>query len=95
MGNHVWDQREIMNFIDREPRLVRPANYPVGAPGQGYGFIRAKGKKIGVLISQGVSSYRHWMILLVEPSAVLIRSNKRLLLLLLISMLRQLRKKSP
>jgi len=53
MGNHVWDQREIMNFIDREPRLVRPANYPVGAPGQGHGFIRAMGKKIGVLNLSG------------------------------------------
>ena len=53
MGNHVWDQREIMNFIDREPRLVRPANYPVGAPGQGHGFIRAMGCKIGVLNLSG------------------------------------------
>ena len=53
MGNHVWDQREIMNFIDHEPRLVRPANYPVGAPGQGYGFIRTMGKKIGVLNLSG------------------------------------------
>ena len=53
MGNHVWDQREIMNFIDHEPRLIRPANYPVGAPGQGYGFIRTMGKKIGVLNLSG------------------------------------------
>ncbi|MBC2723084.1 MAG: TIGR00282 family metallophosphoesterase [Desulfosporosinus sp.] len=53
MGNHVWDNKEIMNFIDREPRLIRPANYPVGAPGQGYGFIRAMGKKIGVLNLSG------------------------------------------
>ncbi|AFQ44648.1 TIGR00282 family metallophosphoesterase [Desulfosporosinus meridiei] len=53
MGNHVWDQRDIMNFIDRESRLIRPANYPVGAPGQGHGFIRTKGKKIGVLNLSG------------------------------------------
>ncbi len=53
MGNHVWDQRDIMNFIDREPRLIRPANYPVGAPGQGHGFIRTKGKKIAVLNLSG------------------------------------------
>lgn len=53
MGNHVWDQREIMNFIDREPRLVRPANYPVGAPGQGYGFLRTMGIKIGILNLSG------------------------------------------
>lgn len=53
MGNHVWDQRDIMNFIDREPRLVRPANYPAGAPGQGYGYIRTMGKKIGILNLSG------------------------------------------
>jgi metallophosphoesterase, MG_246/BB_0505 family len=53
MGNHVWDQRDIMNFIDREPRLIRPANYPAGAPGQGYGFLRAIGKKIGILNLSG------------------------------------------
>lgn len=53
MGNHVWDHRDIMNFIDSESRLIRPANYPVGAPGQGYGFIRTKGKKIGVLNLSG------------------------------------------
>ncbi|MDQ7096078.1 TIGR00282 family metallophosphoesterase [Desulfosporosinus sp. PR] len=53
MGNHVWDNRDIMNFIDRETRIIRPANYPVGAPGQGYGFIRTKGYKIGVLNLSG------------------------------------------
>ena len=49
MGNHVWDQRAIMNYIEHEPRLVRPANYPMGAPGKGYGFVRAAGRKIGIL----------------------------------------------
>lgn len=53
MGNHVWDHRDIMNFIGSESRLIRPANYPAGAPGQGYGFIRTKGKKIGVLNLSG------------------------------------------
>lgn len=53
MGNHVWDQREIMNYIDGESRLIRPANYPAGAPGQGYGYIRTKGRKIGVLNLSG------------------------------------------
>jgi 2',3'-cyclic-nucleotide 2'-phosphodiesterase len=53
MGNHVWDNRDIFNFIDRENRMVRPANYPVGAPGQGYGFIRTKGCKIGILNLSG------------------------------------------
>lgn len=53
MGNHVWDQRSITSFIDDEPRLIRPANYPIGAPGKGYGIIRAAGQKVGVLNLSG------------------------------------------
>lgn len=34
-GNHVWDQREIIGHIDKEPRLLRPLNYPDGTPGRG------------------------------------------------------------
>lgn len=34
-GNHVWDQREALVFIERQPRLIRPANFPAGAPGRG------------------------------------------------------------
>lgn len=36
MGNHVWDKKEIFEFIERENRLIRPANYPPGTPGQGW-----------------------------------------------------------
>lgn len=53
MGNHVWDQRNIMNFIDEESRLIRPANYPIGVPGKGYGIIRIAGLKVGVLNLSG------------------------------------------
>ncbi len=35
-GNHVWDQREVIPYIDRDPRLLRPANFPKGAPGAGW-----------------------------------------------------------
>ena len=42
-GNHAWDQREIINFIDGEPRLLRPLNYPKGTPGKGAGFFEAAG----------------------------------------------------
>ncbi len=35
-GNHVWDQREILSYIDKEPRLLRPVNFPASAPGQGF-----------------------------------------------------------
>ncbi|CAN5641809.1 MAG: TIGR00282 family metallophosphoesterase [Gemmatimonadetes bacterium] len=34
-GNHVWDKKEILPLLDREPRLLRPANYPPGNPGRG------------------------------------------------------------
>jgi len=53
MGNHVWDQREIMGYIDKESRLIRPANYPTGAPGKGFGFVRVNGLKVGVLNLSG------------------------------------------
>ncbi len=53
MGNHVWDQRTIFNFIDNELRLIRPANYPVGAPGKGYGYLHKLGRKVGVLNLSG------------------------------------------
>ncbi|NLL51262.1 MAG: TIGR00282 family metallophosphoesterase [Peptococcaceae bacterium] len=49
MGNHVWDQKEITKFIDNEQRLIRPANYPKGAPGKGYGFVYCNGFKIGII----------------------------------------------
>jgi metallophosphoesterase (TIGR00282 family) len=34
-GNHIWDRKEVLEFIGREPRLLRPANYPASAPGAG------------------------------------------------------------
>jgi metallophosphoesterase (TIGR00282 family) len=34
-GNHVWDQRELISYIDRDPRVLRPANFPKGTPGAG------------------------------------------------------------
>ncbi|MGU9982084.1 TIGR00282 family metallophosphoesterase [Phreatobacter sp. HK31-P] len=42
LGNHSWDQREALVFIDRAPRLVRPVNYPTGTPGRGAALIEAK-----------------------------------------------------
>ncbi len=36
MGNHTWDKRDIISFIDAEPRLIRPANYPEHTPGNGF-----------------------------------------------------------
>jgi len=53
MGNHVWDQKEIIKFIDDESRLIRPANYPKGVPGKGSGLILRSGIKIGVINLSG------------------------------------------
>ncbi|MDI6812369.1 MAG: TIGR00282 family metallophosphoesterase [Desulfitobacteriaceae bacterium] len=53
MGNHVWDKREIMTYIEEEARIIRPANYPLGAPGKGYGIIRRKGVKVGIVNLSG------------------------------------------
>lgn len=42
LGNHSWDQREALVFIERQPALVRPANYPPGTPGRGATVIEAR-----------------------------------------------------
>src|ERR687893_740852 len=42
LGNHAWDQREALVFIERAPRLIRPINYPAGTPGRGAALIEAK-----------------------------------------------------
>ncbi|MCL6479448.1 MAG: TIGR00282 family metallophosphoesterase [Peptococcaceae bacterium] len=50
MGNHVWNKKEIYAYINQEARIVRPANYPPGAPGRGFGVFRAKnGVELGVI----------------------------------------------
>lgn len=54
-GNHIWDKKEIFQFIEREERLVRPANYPPGAPGRGYTIVEAAGKRVGVVNLSGSS----------------------------------------
>ncbi len=53
-GNHVWDQKEIMNFIDKEKRLLRPKNLFEPAPGKGFEiYITSEKVKIGVLNLMG------------------------------------------
>src|SRR5213078_2360593 len=48
-GDHIWDQKEIFGFIDTEPRLLRPINYPSGAPGHGSIVLETAKGKIGVI----------------------------------------------
>lgn len=53
-GNHAWDQREIIGYIDSDPRLLRPLNYPRGTPGRGAGvFAAPRGKKVLVIQVMG------------------------------------------
>jgi metallophosphoesterase (TIGR00282 family) len=53
-GNHVWDKKEALPYLDREPRLLRPANYPSPNPGKGsYILESTRGWKAGVLNLQG------------------------------------------
>ena len=39
-GNHVWDQRNILEYLDREPRILRPINYPKNTPGNGAVYFK-------------------------------------------------------
>ena len=52
-GDHVWDQKEVIAYIDTEPRLLRPLNYPAGAPGQGSVVLETAKGKVGVINVQG------------------------------------------
>jgi metallophosphoesterase (TIGR00282 family) len=51
LGNHAWDQREALVFIERAPRLIRPANFPKGAPGRGAALIDTKSGKRALVIN--------------------------------------------
>src|SRR5215211_6654447 len=41
-GNHSWDQKEALVFIERAPKLLRPINFPPGTPGRGVALLEAK-----------------------------------------------------
>lgn len=48
-GDHVWDQKDVLSFIETEPRLLRPVNYPDGAPGHGSIVLETAKGKVGVI----------------------------------------------
>ena len=53
-GNHVWDKREIIPYIDGDPRLLRPINFPPGTPGKGHGvFALGDGRRLLVVNAMG------------------------------------------
>lgn len=53
-GNHIWDKKEIVPFLERDKRLLRPANYPSNLPGRGCGvYETAAGVKVGIVNLEG------------------------------------------
>ncbi len=53
-GNHIWDKKEILPYLDSNPRILRPANYPEGNPGRGIAVLTvANGEKAAVINIQG------------------------------------------
>jgi 2',3'-cyclic-nucleotide 2'-phosphodiesterase len=53
LGNHAYRHREVYDFLDREERIVRPANYPKGSPGRGHTLVEAGGARLGVINLSG------------------------------------------
>lgn len=54
-GDHVWDQKDIVDYFPTEPRLLRPINYPVGTPGNGSVILETAKGKVAVVQAQGRS----------------------------------------
>jgi metallophosphoesterase (TIGR00282 family) len=52
-GNHVYKHRDAYEFLDREQRVVRPANYPAGNPGRGHTVVEVAGQRVGVINLSG------------------------------------------
>jgi metallophosphoesterase (TIGR00282 family) len=74
-GNHIWDKKEVLDYIPREPRLLRPANFPAGTPGRGSYFGQTRtGEPVGVLNLMG----RIFMQPLDDPFAVALREVEAL-----------------
>jgi hypothetical protein len=75
MGNHVWDKKEALDYVAREPRVIRPLNYPAGAPGRGSGvFTTERGVRVAVVNAMG----RVHMPLTDDPFAALTAEIARL-----------------
>ncbi len=55
MGNHTWDNRDIFEFIDDAKKMVRPANFPEGTPGQGMVFVKVNQVELAVINMQARS----------------------------------------
>ena len=53
LGNHAYRHREVYEYLDTEPRIVRPANYPKGSPGRGHTVVESDGQRLGVINLSG------------------------------------------
>jgi 2',3'-cyclic-nucleotide 2'-phosphodiesterase len=74
-GNHVWDKKEVLDYIDRQPKLLRPANFRAGTPGRGGYLGRTRtGEPIGVVNVMG----RVFMQPLDDPFAVVLKEIEAL-----------------
>jgi metallophosphoesterase (TIGR00282 family) len=74
-GNHIWDRKEAIDYIGAESRLLRPANFPVGVPGNGSFLARAAGgQSVGVINVMG----RVFMLNIDDPFAVVLREIEAL-----------------
>ena len=74
-GNHIWDKKEALDYIGTESRLLRPANYPAGAPGNGSYLARTRdGRSAGVVNVMG----RVFMLNIDDPFAVVLREIEAL-----------------
>ena len=52
-GDHIWDQKEVLDYLPTEPRLLRPFNYPAGTPGAGHVIVQGNGYTLAVINAQG------------------------------------------
>ena len=69
-GNHIWDKKEVLEYMPAEPRLLRPANYPAGVPGRGTCVAQTgDGRAVGVINVMG----RVFMAQIDDPFAVVLR----------------------
>jgi metallophosphoesterase (TIGR00282 family) len=69
-GNHIWDKKEVLDYIPRQPKLLRPANFPAGVPGRGSYVGRTRtGEPVGVINLMG----RIFMAPLDDPFAAALR----------------------
>ena len=74
-GNHIWDKKEVLEYMPRQQKLLRPANYPAGVPGRGSYLGRTRtGEPVGVVNVMG----RVFMTPLDDPFAVAVREIEAL-----------------